>query len=87
MAYGTFKGIIWHQGEADSKKYDTYMPKIAALIASLRSDLNAPDLPFVAGQLSPDKPKRKNFNSMILGLPSQIENTGLVTTEKYGYNR
>ena len=81
MTYGTLKGIIWHQGEADSGKYNSYMPKITELIAALRKDLNAPDIPFVAGQLSPAKPKRKDFNNMILGLPEQVANTGVVTTE------
>ncbi|MFB9054212.1 sialate O-acetylesterase [Formosa undariae] len=81
MKYGVLKGVIWHQGEANVGKYDKYMPKIKALIEALRSDLNAPNLPFVAGQLSADKPQRVNFNTMILELPNQVENTGVVTTE------
>ena len=81
MRYGVLKGIIWHQGEANSGKYDKYMPKIIELITALRSDLGAPDVPFVAGQLSLDKPQRINFNTMILDLPNQVKNTGVVTTE------
>ncbi len=81
MEFGVLKGIVWHQGEANVSRYDKYMPKIEFLIASLRKDLNDPDLPFVAGQLSPDKPKRINFNKMILKLPNTVENTGVITTE------
>ena len=81
MKDGVLKGIIWHQGEANSRKYKQYMPKITALIEALRNDLNAPDLPFVAGQLSADKPQRINFNNMILELPKHVKNTGVVTTE------
>ena len=81
MKDGVLKGVIWHQGEANSRKYKQYMPKITALIEALRKDLNVPNLPFVAGQLSPDKPLRNNFNAMILELPNTVKNTGVVTTE------
>lgn len=78
---GVLKGIIWHQGEANSRSYAKYMPKITELIEALRTDLGAPNLPFVAGQLSPDKPIRNNFNQMILELPKYVKSTGVVTTE------
>lgn len=78
---GILKGIIWHQGEANASKYNKYMLKIIELIAALRKDLNTPNLPFVAGQLSSDKPKRNNFNKMILELPAKVKHTGIVTTE------
>ncbi|MEZ5363825.1 MAG: sialate O-acetylesterase [Bryobacterales bacterium] len=49
---GELKGIIWHQGESDSKDYhDEYPAAIADLIARFRSELGAPNLPFVAGQM------------------------------------
>lgn len=78
---GVLKGVIWHQGEANVSKYKQYMPKITDLIEALRTDLNQSNLPFITGQLSEDKPKRKNFNKMILELPSKVKNTGVVTTE------
>ncbi|GLR19986.1 sialate O-acetylesterase [Portibacter lacus] len=81
MNYGEIKGIIWHQGESDASDYDEYIPKISALIASFRKDLNRPNLPFVVGQLSPDNPSRIPFNKMILELPSEVENTAVVTVE------
>lgn len=82
LEYGVLKGVIWHQGESNSSKYDMYMSKIAELIEALRKDLNKPNLPFVAGQLSPDKPERNNFNKMILELPNKVKNTGVIATEK-----
>lgn len=48
------------------------------LIQALRKDLNQPNLPFVAGQLSSDKPQRNNFNKMILELPHQVPFTAVV---------
>jgi hypothetical protein len=50
---GILKGILWHQGESDSNKNDAplYLDRLEALIARLRSELNAPDVPFVAATL------------------------------------
>ncbi|WP_165876127.1 sialate O-acetylesterase [Mariniflexile fucanivorans] len=78
---GTLKGIIWHQGESNTSRYKKYMGQLTDLIEALRTDLNMPNIPFVAGQLSTDKPQRNNFNQMILELPAKVENTGVVTTE------
>lgn len=78
---GQLKGVIWHQGEANSSKYQKYMPKMITLIESLRKDFNQPDLPFVVGQLSEDKEARINFNEMIMGLPQEISNTAVVNSK------
>jgi hypothetical protein len=54
MKDGTLRGVLWHQGEGDSgseELADTYGERLAKMIADLRSDLNTPDLPFVAGRL------------------------------------
>jgi hypothetical protein len=82
IKYGTLKGILWHQGEGDASRYDEYTPEIIDLIESFREDLNSPDLPFIVGQLSEDKPHRVNFNEMIIQLPSIIKNVGVATSER-----
>jgi hypothetical protein len=81
MKYGELKGVIWHQGESNSRKHEQYMPQIVALIKAIRADLNMPNLPFVTGQLSLDKPERKYFNSMIIELSEKVENTAVITSE------
>jgi hypothetical protein len=81
MKYGNLKGILWHQGEANASKYNEYTPKIVALIEAFRADFNLPNLPFVAGQLSNDKPSRANFNKMLVQLPAKIDNVGVATTQ------
>lgn len=81
LKFGTLKGIIWHQGESNTSAVDAYMGQITELIDSLRADLGNPGLPFVAGQLSEDKPKRHAFNVMIVTLPSFVSNTAVVSTE------
>ena len=57
---GTLKGILWHQGESDSNSANApaYAGKIADLVARLRAALNAPDVPFLAGEMGhfPGKP-------------------------------
>lgn len=81
MKYGKLIGIVWHQGCSDVSKTDIYPGKIKQLIESLRSDLGLNDLPFVAGQLSEDKPERKVFNQMISKLPELVKGTAVVTSE------
>ncbi len=51
---GTLKGILWHQGCTDAENAAPpadYAERLAKMVASLRKDLNAPDVPFVAGEL------------------------------------
>ncbi|MBO2012267.1 sialate O-acetylesterase [Siccationidurans soli] len=67
MHTGTLAGIIWNQGETDSnsEKSAVYEQKLKALIEQLRTDLQAPTVPFVAGQL-PD------FQINKIGADSQL---------------
>ena len=58
---GVLKGILWHQGESDSRHPQSakeYMGKLKALIERFRKDLNAPSVPFIIGQLGqfPENP-------------------------------
>lgn len=48
---GVLKGILWHQGEGDSNAEDAplYARRLTEMIAQFRRDLEAPNLPFVAG--------------------------------------
>ncbi|MFA6960834.1 MAG: sialate O-acetylesterase [Opitutaceae bacterium] len=53
MRDGTLKAILWHQGESDSNPTDAplYEERLTDLINRFRKELNAPDLPFIIGQL------------------------------------
>ena len=81
MEFGSLKGVLWLQGESDSNNYEDYLPKLVNLIINLRSDLNRPELPFIAAQLSNDKPHRSGFNEMILGLPTELDHVSVITSE------
>jgi Carbohydrate esterase, sialic acid-specific acetylesterase len=51
---GTLKGILWHQGEADSGTQQlaaSYGERLAQMVKDLRADLGAGEVPFVAGKL------------------------------------
>lgn len=74
---GTIKGILWHQGESNSKNPEDYLIKLTSLVVSLRNDLGIPDLPFVAGQVN-DVPA---INAQIAKLPQSLSSTGFVRSE------
>ncbi len=53
MQQGTLKAIVWHQGETDAmwRRAPQYEAALVELIAQLRQDLNASEVPFIIGQL------------------------------------
>lgn len=75
---GALKGILWHQGETDAND-PNYLPKINQLITDLRNDLDAPKVPFIAGQINPSDDYL--FNQLILKLPELVANTAVVSNE------
>lgn len=53
---GQFAGVIWHQGENDSRfpeKAATYRVRLTRTIEAFRGRLGLPELPFIAGELGP----------------------------------
>ena len=92
MKTGTLKGIIWHQGESDNQKSkkssgpEGYLDKLEVLIGNLRKDLNAPNLPFVAGQINTAPPPKgmpgaKLINDQIAKLPETVKGTAFASAE------
>lgn len=54
LSKGVLSGILWHQGEADSGKPDdanSYGKRFQEMVASMRMDLSAEDVPVIAGEL------------------------------------
>ena len=88
MKSGTLRGILWHQGESDSKPglAEIYEEKLHALIERFRKDLNAPDVPFIVGQLGsfPERPwddSRKMVDAALRKLPEMVKRTAFVSSE------
>lgn len=88
MESGVLKGILWHQGEGDSSPVASavYETKLHALIQRLRTDLKAPEVPFIAGQLgrfagAPWNESKEKVNHVHETLPQKVPNTAFVSSE------
>lgn len=64
---GTLKGILWHQGESDSTEAAAkqYADRLADLVARLRKDLEAPEVPVIVGGLS-EPLREKNEHARVV---------------------
>jgi hypothetical protein len=85
---GTLHGILWHQGESDSSpgKAEIYEAMLHDLVARLRQELEAPDVPFVAGQLGrfDDRPwddSRRIVDAAHRALPGKVPRTAFVESD------
>ncbi len=87
-------GIVWHQGfndkinrELRDKQYADYTKWLGMFIKDLRKDLNAPDAPFVIGELSTGGiPSRGDFQkaqAAAAKLPGFKGNVMFVPTAEY----
>ncbi len=72
------KGVLWLQGESDATeaRYAAYEGKLSTLVQSLRTDLNEPELPFIACTIgsfitSPSYPRVSEINNILLSLPER----------------
>lgn len=83
MKHGTIKGVIWHQGESDSKAESAavYLPKLEALITRVRTLVGNNDLPFVVGQLGRYNPTYDNINKETAKLPALVAHTAIASSE------
>jgi hypothetical protein len=87
MKSGVLKGILWHQGESDSKDTlaATYEAKLHDLIARLRRELGASEVPFIAGQMGqfPDQPwddAHRQVDKAHRDLPAKVPQTAFVSS-------
>jgi hypothetical protein len=72
MKRGKLAGILWHQGEADNThdKVVTYADRFASMIARLRADLGAENVPLVIGELGRFRAENAEFNTIVPGWPA-----------------
>ncbi|QDT14889.1 sialate O-acetylesterase [Alienimonas californiensis] len=75
---GTLKGVLWHQGEGNSGAPAGYAEKLTTLVENLRADLDAPDLPFVAGQIVGEEA----INAEIARLPELVPHAAFASSEE-----
>ncbi len=79
--WGTFRGIIWHQGEANKADAAAYPAKLKQFVADLRNDLGDPNLLFVAGQIGTFGIEVTAFNNMIDTIARFIPNSACASSE------
>lgn len=76
------KGILWHQGESNRNDGLSYITKLQSIINDFRVDLNLPDLPLIAGQISQERPENEDFNTNVIPtLPTTVLNTDYVKSD------
>ena len=87
LQHGTLKGILWHQGESDSKpgRSEVYEAKLHELIKRFRSVLKAPEVPFIAGQMGqfaerPWDEHKKRVDAVHQNLPKHIKYSAFVNS-------
>jgi hypothetical protein len=92
LRYGKLRGILWHQGEADSKDEDlahSYAKRFEAFIQQLRADLDAPDVPVIVGELGRFYRNRPNdgakFADVVVAqlrkIPDSVPHSAFVSSE------
>ena len=88
MKTGTLKGILWHQGESDSKQglAEAYEKKLHDLVSRFRKELDAPQVPFIAGQMGvfeerPWSEAKKRVDQAHRELPMKMKNAGFVNSK------
>jgi peptidoglycan/xylan/chitin deacetylase (PgdA/CDA1 family) len=80
MQKGVLKGVLWHQGESDndSLRAAVYLNKLEILIGRLRTELQEPKLPFIAGEIGYFN-KANFINKTINKLPFKVNHTAVVS--------
>ena len=88
MKDGRLRAILWHQGESDAHPGLSlqYADKLRALIARFRTDLNAPELPFLIGELGhfPGKPwdaEVQRVDSVHRAIAAMVPHVAYVSSE------
>jgi iduronate 2-sulfatase len=77
----TIRGLLWHQGEADSKSgTSTYSRRLKSLIVRIREDIGVADLPVVVGEVF-DNGKRDKVRAAIQSVAADSPTVGLVTSK------
>ena len=83
LKHGQLAGILWHQGEADSKPElaATYAVRFAKLIAHLRADLDAQEVPVIVGETGRFRPDGAAINAVLAKLPDFVPHCAFVSAE------
>jgi len=81
---GVLKGILWHQGESNIKTGSAYGAQLVSLINRLRKEFDAPDVPFIAAEITDFKGTGepiRTFNATVHAVGKKVSNFACVQTQ------
>ncbi len=90
---GVIKGVLWHQGESNTRKQKdpgTYEARLAKMFSELRTELGLPELPIIVGLLG-EFLQTKRFayvdtvRAGIKHIPSVVPNAGFADSTGLGH--
>ena len=88
MKAGTLRGILWHQGEAETtgELAKSYVARFALLMLTLRNELGVPTVPVIVGALGPfleqDKhPFAAEVNRQLQLIPAKVPHSAFVPAD------
>ncbi|HWA10857.1 MAG TPA: sialate O-acetylesterase [Opitutaceae bacterium] len=81
MKRGKLAGILWHQGESDAAPEQTasYAERFRVMIAQLRTDLGAENVPVIVGELGLFRPAGDPMNLVLVQLPARVPRCAFVS--------
>jgi len=79
--WGTYKAILWHQGEFNRNGVAAYPQQLQELVTDLRTDLGNNELLFVAGEIGYWRSDVSDFNNMIRTISGFIGNSAYASAE------
>lgn len=92
METGTIKGILWHQGESDTKTMadiNNYKSKFNALLDSIGNDLNINPVPVVIGEIGyffyQKNPLAEDLNIQLEQIANSNNCIGLVKSDNLNH--
>ncbi len=87
MTRGKLAGILWHQGESDAAPENaaTYAERFAAMIAQLRKELGAEEVPVVVGEIGHFVEGAGPINAALASVVNVVPRSALVTAEGLGH--
>jgi len=77
---GPIRGMLFHQGESDNGS-DTWLARVNTMVTALRTDLNIPDVPFIAAELPYTGCCGNLHNPIINNLPENVANSHVVSSQ------
>lgn len=79
--WGTYKAILWHQGESNKSGTTSYPQKLNNLVSDLRADLGDSNLFFMAGEIGYWRTDFTAFNDMIRTVSTFVSNSACASAE------